>query len=68
MASGGSTTKKKSGITETMTIALLGSAGIMVKHYISGGVDAIPDSAITAFCTAAIPFVLRIVQKKREAK
>lgn len=59
--------KIKSGITETMLIAVASSGGVVGLQFAQGGIDGISNAAITALVTAAVPLALRVIHKKREA-
>ena len=59
--------KIKSGITETMLIAVSTSGGVVALQFIQGGIDNVSNAALIAFCTAFVPLILRVIHKKREA-
>ena len=55
----------KSGITETTATVMVSAASIIFLQYMQGGMENISDSAITALVIAIIPFVLRLIHKRR---
>jgi len=58
--------KLKSGITETMLIAVASSGGVIGLQFFQGGFDNISNAAVTTFMTAVVPLALRIIHKRRE--